>query len=126
MLVQPQLEHDKAGEVSVSHQGSLSGHCKAVNCVRFSPTGAGSRSPFQQCCACVLDTLQHERKGLTCGWNMHYAQAATLPALGTAGSSSCGSPRRALLGPLAQIQRRPTPAGSWQPASGVPQQCSPS
>lgn len=50
MPVQSQLEHDEAGEVTVRHQGSLTGHAKAVNCVRFSPTGAAANTTLCTCC----------------------------------------------------------------------------
>lgn len=34
-----QLGQDEAGDLTVTHEGSLGGHAKMVNCVRFSPSG---------------------------------------------------------------------------------------
>lgn len=34
-----QLAEDEAGDLTVTHEASLGGHAKMVNCVRFSPTG---------------------------------------------------------------------------------------
>ena len=99
----------------MSHQGSLSGHCKAVNCVRFSPTGDGSR---YRIALIASITLAHKPES-ACRRATHRAQAATLPALGMAGSSSYGSLRKAPPEPLAQSLAPRIPAGSWRPASGM-------